>query len=117
MINRPDCPVSSYAVKPGDVATGGRLYRGAGTADADGSVLIRRRPALADLTGSYAVEVCCDDHLTNGDDACGRPEELRCASHWPQLSLGSQPNAPAPSTDPGDMQQEDDYNLSSSSPV
>ena len=86
-INRGDRSVSGYAIKPCDVATGGRLYRGAGTVDADGSVLIRRRPALADLTGSYAVEVCCDDHLTNGDDACGRPESSAVPATGLNLAL------------------------------
>jgi hypothetical protein len=40
VINRADRPISGYAVKPGDVTTGRRLYRDADTADADGSVHI-----------------------------------------------------------------------------
>jgi hypothetical protein len=63
VINRAGRPVSSCAVKPSDVATGGRLYRGAGTADADGSALVMSESGRHSQIAPEAVEICYDGHL------------------------------------------------------
>jgi hypothetical protein len=63
VINRADRPVSGYAVKPGDVATGGWLYRGAGSTDADGSVLIMPESGWRSQIPPEAVEICYDGYL------------------------------------------------------
>jgi hypothetical protein len=63
VINRADRPVSGCAVKPGDVAIGGRLYGGAGTADADGSVLVMSESGRHSQIAPEAVEICYDGHL------------------------------------------------------
>jgi hypothetical protein len=63
VINRADRPVSGYAVKPSDVATGRRLYRGAGTADADGSVLVMPESGRHSQIAPEAVEIYYDGHL------------------------------------------------------
>jgi hypothetical protein len=63
VINRADRPVSGCAVKPGDVAIGGRLYGGAGTADTDGSVLVMSESGRHSQIAPEAVEICYDGHL------------------------------------------------------
>jgi hypothetical protein len=63
VINRADRPVSSCAVKPSDVATGGWLYRGPGTADADGSALITPESGRHSQIPPEAVKICYDGHL------------------------------------------------------
>jgi hypothetical protein len=63
VINQADRPISSYAVKPGDVATNRRLYRGASTSDADGSVLITPESGQHSPIPPEAVEICYDGHL------------------------------------------------------
>jgi len=63
VINRADRPVSSCAVKPGDVATGGRLYRGASAANADGSALITPESGRHSQIPPEAVEIRYDGHL------------------------------------------------------
>jgi len=63
-VYRADRPVSSCAVKPGDVATGGRLYRGASVADADGSVLIMPESGWRSQIPPEAVEIRYDGHLS-----------------------------------------------------
>jgi hypothetical protein len=52
------------------VATGGRLYRGAGTADADGSVLIMPESSRHSQIPPEAVKICYD-----GDGVCRNPED------------------------------------------
>jgi hypothetical protein len=64
VINRADRPVSSCAVKPGDVAIGGRLYGGAGTSDADGSALITPESGRHSQIPPEAVDICYDGHLS-----------------------------------------------------
>jgi hypothetical protein len=64
VINRADRPVSSCAVKPGDVAIGGRLYGGAGTSDADGFALITPESGWRSQIPPEAVEICYDGRLS-----------------------------------------------------
>jgi hypothetical protein len=60
---RADRPVSVYAVKTSDVAIGGRLYRGADTADADGFALLTPESGRRSQIPPEAVEICYDGHL------------------------------------------------------
>jgi hypothetical protein len=83
VINRADRPVSSCAVKPSDVATGGWLYRGAGTADADGSALITPESGRHSQIPPEAVEIRYDGHLsaTARADIQRTPAVLAIAIH------------------------------------
>ncbi len=82
-INRGDRPVSNCVVKLSDAATSGRLYRGASTSDADGSVLITPESGWRSQNLPEVAEICYDGHLpaTVRADIQRTPAVLAIAVH------------------------------------